>query len=89
MLRRRGEPVRADGMGQWLDHLRSAYAMRTLDVDEAVALRWGELAGQHQNLPPIDGMLAATALVHGFTLVTRNVRDVAQTGVAVLNPWEA
>jgi predicted nucleic acid-binding protein len=71
--------------------LRSRFSSRVLPVTDAVAERWGDLAaagtrgGRHVHV--VDGMLAATALVHGLTLVTRNVRDVAAMPVPVVNPW--
>jgi predicted nucleic acid-binding protein len=64
---------------------------RILPVDEAVASRWGRLAGQsvarRMLLPVIDGLLAATAMHYNLTLVTRNVKDVAGTGVPIFDPW--
>jgi predicted nucleic acid-binding protein len=51
-----------------------------------VANRWGRLNAPDP-VPTVDGLLAATALVNGLTLVTRNVRDVARTGVRVLDPF--
>jgi toxin FitB len=75
----------------WLDSdLVLRFAGRILPVDQAVADRWGRLAAQAgpKSLPPvIDGLLAATALHHNLTLVTRNTKDVAGTGVPVFNPW--
>jgi predicted nucleic acid-binding protein len=77
----------------WLDsHLTVRFAGRILGIDRAVADRWGRLAAKavaHAPLPVIDGLLAATALHHNLTLVTRNVRDVTATGVPVFNPWTA
>lgn len=68
-------------------------AGRILQVDEEVADRWGRLAGkakaENRSLPAVDGLLAATALEHNLTLVTRNTRDVLLTGVPVFNPWES
>lgn len=64
---------------------------RILPVTQAIAERWGELDGARQvagrplNMP--DGMIAATALEHGLTVVTRNTKDFAGLGVALLNPW--
>ena len=64
---------------------------RVLLVDEAVAREWGRLtvrsrsSGRH--LPVVDGLLLATASVHGLTLVTRSESDCAARGVPVLNPW--
>jgi toxin FitB len=76
----------------WLDHeLALRFAGRILLIDQAVADRWGWIAAKalaaKSPLPVIDGLLAATAMQHNLTLVTRNTRDVAVTGVAVFNPW--
>jgi predicted nucleic acid-binding protein len=77
----------------WLNHgLRDRFAGRILPIDAGVADRWGHVAAQARSLnillPVIDGLLAATALEHNLTLVTRNIRDVAGVGVLILNPWE-
>ena len=77
----------------WLvSNLRLRFADRILAIDEAVADRWGQIAGKalsrRNPLPVIDGLLAATALHYNLTLVTRNTKDVAPTGVPVFNPWE-
>jgi predicted nucleic acid-binding protein len=76
----------------WLDHdLVLRFAGRILVIDQAVADRWGLLAAKalarKSPLPVIDGLLAATALQHNRTVVTRNTKDVAVTEVAVFNPW--
>ena len=76
----------------WLDHeLALRFAGRILVIDQAVADRWGRIAAKalaaKSALPVIDGLLAATAMQHNLTLVTRNTQDVAVTGVAVFNPW--
>jgi predicted nucleic acid-binding protein len=76
----------------WLDHdLRLRFAGRLLSFDDAVAERWGQLEAlakkRRLTLPTIDAQFAATALHHGLTLVTRNVRDIEPTGVPVFNPW--
>jgi predicted nucleic acid-binding protein len=72
--------------------LRSRFSGRVLPVNAAVAERWGELSASAARagraLHVVDGLLAATALVHGHTLVTRNVDDFASTPVPVLDPWE-
>lgn len=64
---------------------------RVLAADAAVAIAWGGLAAAGQGagrpLPVVDGLLVATARVHGLTLVTRNVGDCAGHGVPVLDPW--
>ncbi|HMD71080.1 MAG TPA: type II toxin-antitoxin system VapC family toxin [Bryobacteraceae bacterium] len=72
---------------------RAWFAGRILPVTESIAERWGRLAAAAKRkgvtLAVVDGVLAATALEHHLTLVTRNVRDFADLGVAVLNPWDA
>lgn len=85
-IRRRDEP-QALALEQWLLRWTEAYADRVLEVDAAVADRWGRL-NVPDPVPTVDGLLAATALVHELTLVTRNVQDVERTGVEALNPWE-
>ena len=64
------------------------FADRTLPIDRAVVLRCAPLHVPDPR-PERDAFIAATALVHGMTVVTRNVSDFAPTGVPVLNPWEA
>lgn len=76
----------ADALETWLESIAQGYEERVLGVDLRVADRWGAM-GAHQPIAPVDGLLAATALTHRLTLVTRNVADVASTGVKVLNPF--
>jgi predicted nucleic acid-binding protein len=76
----------------WLNRgLILRFEGRILAIDQAIADRWGQITGslalRGSPLAVIDGLLAATALHHNLTLVTRNTRDVAQTGAAVLDPW--
>ena len=85
---------RRAALGGWLDsELMVRFANRILAIDEAIADRWGRLTAQREaansRLPVIDGLLAATALQYNLTLVTRNVKDVAATGVPLFNPWSA
>lgn len=84
-LRRRDSPAAAK-LDRWLDELIERHADRTLPVDAAVADRWGRL-NVPDPIPAVDGLLAATALVHSLTLVTRNTRDVRRTGVRHLDPF--
>jgi predicted nucleic acid-binding protein len=77
----------------WLDKdLRARFEDRILDIDREVADRWGLLTAAARNsgivLPVIDGVLAATALEHNLTLVTRDPGQIPSVGVAVFNPWE-
>lgn len=84
---RRRDPRQARVLARWLERVRSAFAGRILDVTDEVAEQWGK-AEVPDPLPVVDGLLAATAKVHGLTLATRNVADVAGTGVPVVNPFE-
>jgi len=73
----------------WLDgHVLPAFAGRVLAVDAAVALRCAQLHAPDK-LSERDAMIAATALVHGLTVVTRDVADFEASGVPLLNPWLA
>ena len=77
----------------WLDKdLHARFAGRVLAIDDEVADRWGLLTAVARKsgivLPVIDGLLAATALEHNLTLVTRDIGQVPTIGVAVFNPWE-
>ncbi len=80
------DPEQAQVYELWLTTLKRDYRERVLTVSRDVAETWGRLNAA-QTLPVIDGLLAATALVHDLTLVTRNVTDVARTGVSLLNPF--
>ena len=85
MLRRR-DPNGAAKLVLWLDSQRKLFADRVLPVDDEVAALWGELNAD-RTLPVMDSLIAATALAHDLTLVTRNTRDFAGTGVKLVNPW--
>lgn len=77
----------------WLDELRATFTDRILPVDEAVALRWGAISAASRRAgrakPPIDSLLAATAVCHQLKLATRNVADFEGTGAVIVNPWDA
>ena len=85
---RRRDPVAAQSLEGWLTRLVAAYSERAFAIDQPVAEQWGRLNAPDP-LPVVDSLLAATAIVHGLTLVTRNVDDVARTGVDHLNPFES
>ncbi len=84
---RRRDPAQATVYDRWLSDLRRDFTSRILPVDVAVAEEWGRL-NVPDPLPTIDGLLAATAKVRAWTLVTRNTRDVERTGVRLLDPFE-
>lgn len=79
----------------WLDReVVTRFVGRILPIDQDVADRWGRItgalalgAGQKRTIPVIDGLLAATAMHYNLALVTRDVQDVAATGVSVFDPW--
>jgi predicted nucleic acid-binding protein len=82
------------GLQEWLDSaLRPWFEGRILPVTAPIAERWGVLSGecrlQGKQVKVADGLIAATALLHQLTIVTRNARDFAGLGVHILNPWEA
>jgi len=83
---RRRDPAAAEVLQQWLLQLEADASERVLPVSRIVADRWGYINAPDK-LPTIDGLLAATALVHDLILVTRNVRDVERSGVKLLNPF--
>lgn len=78
---------------QWQDDLVASFETRLFPVTKAIADRWAVLAAQAQRkgvtLANIDGLIAATALEHDLTLVTRNVKDFAGVEVPLFNPWES
>ena len=84
---RRRDPEQAAVFQGWLATLQTDYADRLLPVTAEIAEEWGRL-NVPDPLPVVDGLLAATAKIHGLTLVTRNTADVARTGVPLLNPFE-
>ncbi len=84
---RRRDPAQAAAYEAWLSTLLRDYADRIVPVTAEVAQEWGRL-NVPDPLPVIDGLLAATAKVRGWTLVTRNTADLARSGVLLLNPFE-
>jgi len=78
-------------LGQWLNDLVTHFAERILPVDRDTSITWGEVTARAQRqgvqVPPSDGLIAATALRHGLRVMTRNTRDFQATGVLVIDPW--
>lgn len=84
----RRDPTAGAALRTWLEYaVVPSFADRILPVDEPVARRAAELHVPDP-MPAMDALIAATALVHGLDLVTRNTRDMARTGVRLLNPWQ-
>lgn len=87
LLAQRRDPAQGAIFRVWLDqHVLPAFAGRILPVDTAVAQRSAKLHVPDPR-PVRDGLIAGTALVHGMTLVTRNLADFEPCGVRLLNPW--
>lgn len=83
----RRDPKQGARLRAWMDdHVRPEFVRRIVPVDDAIATRCA-----HLHIPDrrneADALIAATALVHGFTIVTRNVRDFEGTGVVLVDPW--
>ena len=80
------DPPFAEQLAGWLDRIMSWYGGRVLPIDIAAARRWGQLSADLAH-GGADLLIAATALEHGLTVVTRNTRRFEPAGVAVLNPF--
>ncbi len=85
-LRRRRDYRQADILEVWLELSLGFFAERVLPVDATIADAWGEMYAI-RNVPIVDGLLAATAKVHGLTLVTRNLSHVEGLGADLLDPF--
>ena len=81
------DPVQAQALERWLLDLEATYTDRIFPITTAIADKWGRLSAVD---PPsvVDCLMAATALEHGLTLVTRNTHDIRRTGVKFLNPFD-
>jgi toxin FitB len=89
LLAERRDPVQGAVFRAWMNsHVLPAFSGRVLPIDTAVAQRSARLHVPNPR-PVRDGLIAATALVHGMTVATRNVADFEPTGAVVLNPWLA
>jgi predicted nucleic acid-binding protein len=84
--RHRRDEAAAVAMERWLGELVVSYGRRVIPVTVEVAERWG-LLGVPDPVPDVDGLLAATALVHDWTVVTRNTADFERTGVRTFSPF--
>lgn len=87
LLRHRGDEPQARRLETWLQTVLADYADYVLPLDAEIAQVWGRLRVPHPE-NALDKQIAATALLHGLTVVTRNVEDFAPTGVRVLNPFQ-
>jgi len=80
------DPNAAKKLTAWVEGLEFSFADRILGIDAATAKLWGDWSGQRPR-PVVDTLLAATAVLHELTLVTRNLRDVRGIPVKLHNPW--
>jgi hypothetical protein len=86
-IRQRGDIPQTKKLEKWLDLIVDGYADKILSFDEECAQVWGRLMSPHPQ-HPIDKQIAAIALIHDLTVVTRNVDDFRGTGVEIKNPFE-
>jgi predicted nucleic acid-binding protein len=85
-LLRARNPTQADVFAHWLTELRERFSDRILRIDARIAEEWGRLnAARPRNT--VDSLIAATARLHGLTVVTRNTGDFEGCGVRLLDPW--
>lgn len=76
----------AERLAEWAAVIKSDFGSRILPVTDAIALTWGRLP-LSRTIGVADTLIAATAIVHGLTMVTRNVVDFEECGVKLVNPW--
>ena len=88
LIRHRGDQPQATRLEKWLDGTLREFRRNILAVDDEIGQLWGRLRVPHPE-HALDKLIAATALIHGLTVVTRNVDDFAGTGARVLNPFNA
>jgi toxin FitB len=86
-LGHKGDAKQAAGLDLWVNEVLREYDGRILSADKEVGRLWGRLRLSHPE-PALDKLIAATALVYGLTVVTRNVKDFKVTGVEMINPFE-
>lgn len=86
-LKQKSDPKAAGHLTEWLRKLRHDHAERILPITDQIAVEWGRIAALRPR-GDIDGLIAATAIVHDLIVVTRNVGDFEDTGASVINPWE-
>ena len=86
-LKEKSDPAAAAQLTAWLQTLRHHYADRILPITDQIAVEWGRI-GALRPRGDADGLIAATAIVHDYMLVTRNVGDFEDTRATVINPWD-
>ena len=86
LIRHRGDTRQANLLEKWLDKLIANYSDYILNIDTDIAQLWGRLRVPHPE-NALDKQIAATAIIHDLTVVTRNEKDFVKTGVKVINPY--
>lgn len=86
-LKQRSDPVTAGHLAEWLRKLRHQHADRILPITDQISVEWGRIAAIRPR-GDVDGLIAATAIVHDLVVVTRNVADFADSGADIVNPWD-
>jgi toxin FitB len=86
-MKRRHDPATADILENWYANIRRSYAERFLPVTDEISKEWGWIDALRSR-GTADGLIAATAMVHNLTLVSRNTKDFADLPISLLNPWD-
>ena len=86
MLKQKSDPHTANHLAEWLRRLRQDHSDRILPITDQIAVEWGRIAAMRPR-GDIDGLIAATAIVHDLIVVTRNSADFLDTGASVIDPW--
>jgi predicted nucleic acid-binding protein len=86
------ESIKKDALRVWIeDELKKRFQNRVIGIDMRVSVIWGKIqcAAEKKGkpMPAVDSLIAATGIAHDLTIVTRNVTDMEQSGVKLLNPW--
>ena len=84
---------RKEALHNWVENdLKERFWTRIIDIDIETAMAWGKIQGATERIgkpmPAVDSLIAATGITHHLTVVTRNISDMKESGVALLNPWE-
>ena len=84
---------RKEALHNWVENdLKDRFWTRIIDIDIETAMAWGKIQGAAERIgkpmPAVDSLIAATGITHHLTVVTRNISDMKESGVALLNPWE-
>lgn len=86
-LKQMSDPATAGHLAEWLRKLRHQHADRILPITDQISVEWGRIAAIRPR-GDVDGLIAATAIVHDLVVVTRNVADFGDSGADIVNPWD-